>query len=57
MQLLSLFTLAILPLHGLAHDGLTGRTTGHSRLAHSFQAPKGADYALQDYYAGESFLK
>ena len=56
MQLLSLFTLAILPLHGLA-DGLTGRTTGHSRLARSFQARTGASYTLQDYYAGESFLK
>ena len=56
MQLLSLFILASLPLHGLAH-GLTGRTTGHSRLAHGLQARKSADYALLDYYAGESFFK
>lgn len=54
MQLLSLLTVAVLPIHGLASSG----RTHHSRLAQNFRVrSSAANYTLQDYYAGESFLK
>ncbi|KAF8347856.1 glycoside hydrolase family 16 protein [Amanita rubescens] len=53
MQLLSLLTVAVLPIHGLASNG----AAHHSRLAQTFRArSSAANYTLQDYYAGESFL-